>query len=113
MIRGRIIEYLTSKGLSKYQFYKSTGLSNGFLDKEGSIGTDSCEKISYVYPDLNILWLITGKGEMINPETAKNDDLGSVLKKNNGLLSGSVTIQLTITDPFKVKEILKIFGNGF
>ncbi|WP_372640226.1 helix-turn-helix transcriptional regulator [Ancylomarina sp.] len=65
MIRSRIIEYIDSKDISKYKFYKETKLSNGFLDKEGSIRSDICEKISYQYPDLNLNWLLTGKGEMI------------------------------------------------
>jgi hypothetical protein len=39
-------------------------ISNGFLDKEGSIRSDICEKISYQYSDINLEWLITGNGEM-------------------------------------------------
>lgn len=72
MIRERIIKYLEKKGISKYQFYKDTGLSNGFLDKEGSIGSDKCEKISYQYPDLSLLWLITGKGDMFIKQAFEN-----------------------------------------
>lgn len=65
MIRERILEYIDFKCISKYKFYKDTGLSNGFLDKKGSIGSDKCEIISYHYPDLSIEWLITGKGSML------------------------------------------------
>ena len=68
MIRERIIKYLDYKGITKYKFYKDTGLSNGFLDKEGAIGSDKCEKISYQYSDLSLEWLITGTGEMIKNE---------------------------------------------
>jgi len=64
-IRSRIISYLDLKGITRYKFYKTTGLSNGFLDKEGSINSDNCEKICYTYPDLNPEWLITGQGEML------------------------------------------------
>ncbi|QPH38400.1 S24 family peptidase [Pedobacter endophyticus] len=49
--------------MSKYEFYKKTGLSNGFLDKGSNIGSDKCQKISEVFPGLNIAWLITGKGQ--------------------------------------------------
>lgn len=69
MIQERIIEYLEWRGISKYRFYKDTGLSNGFLDKGGSIGTDKCERIISVYPDINIEWLITGRGSMLTPNT--------------------------------------------
>ncbi len=61
----RILQYLESKGISKYKFYKETGLSNGFLDKSKSIGTDKCEIINNHYHDLNIEWLVTGKGNML------------------------------------------------
>lgn len=64
-IRDRVSEYLLLKGISKYRFYQETGLSNGFLDKEGSINSDNCEKICYAYPDLDPEWLLTGKGSML------------------------------------------------
>lgn len=64
-IKERIKQYLELKGISKYQFYKEMGFANGFLDKDGSIGSDKCEKIIYHYKDLNIEWLITGNGPMM------------------------------------------------
>jgi phage repressor protein C with HTH and peptisase S24 domain len=63
--RERILKYIESKGISKYRFYKDIGLSNGYLDKEGSVGSEICEKISYQYKDLSIDWLITGQGPML------------------------------------------------
>lgn len=82
MIQDRIIEYLEYKGISKYKFYKETGLSNGFLDKKGTIGADKCEIIYSKYPDLNLEWLITGQGEKLK-EDAKSEnftDLENLLK---------------------------------
>jgi hypothetical protein len=67
-IRERILKYLENKGISKYKFYQDTGFSNGFLDKEGTIGADKCEKISYQYPDLNLEWLIIGSGSMLKSD---------------------------------------------
>jgi hypothetical protein len=69
MIRKRILQYLELKGISKYKFYQVTGLSNGFLDKEGAIGSDKCEKICYEYPDINPVWLFIGKGSMLIDST--------------------------------------------
>lgn len=65
---ARIREYLDYKGITRYRFYRETGLSNGFLDKNSNISTDKCEKIIYQYPDVNPEWLITGKGEMLRSE---------------------------------------------
>jgi phage repressor protein C with HTH and peptisase S24 domain len=63
----RLIKYIEYQGDTKYKFYKKTGLSNGFLDKNRSIGSDKCEIISVCYPDLSLEWLITGNGSMIKP----------------------------------------------
>lgn len=62
---NRVKKYLSDKGLSKSEFYQAAGLSNGFLDKTNNIGSDKIEKILKAYPDLNVMWLITGEGEMI------------------------------------------------
>jgi phage repressor protein C with HTH and peptisase S24 domain len=72
-IRNRIIKYIDYKGISKYRFYQDIGVSNGFLDKVGSIGSDKCEKISYQYPDINLIWLITGKGKMLKEDSHTNN----------------------------------------
>lgn len=65
MIRDRILQYIDSKGISRYKFYQITNLSNGFLDKDGAIGSDKCEIILSHFPDLSPRWLITGEGNMI------------------------------------------------
>ncbi len=64
-IRSRILDFLEFKGISRYRFYKMTGLSNGFLDKEGAINSDNCQKICVVFPEMNLEWLVLGKGEML------------------------------------------------
>jgi FtsZ-binding cell division protein ZapB len=69
-VRSRILKYLEYKQISKYRFYKEVGVANGFLDKEGSIGTDKCEKICYCYPDINPEWLLLGKEPMLRPGDA-------------------------------------------
>lgn len=65
MIQERLIQYIDYKGISKYKFYKLTGLSNGFLDKRGTIGVDKCEIICNCFAEISIEWLITGKGSML------------------------------------------------
>ena len=63
-IRDRVSEHLLFKRISKYRFYHETGLSNGFLDKVGSITSDNCEKICYAYSDLDPSG-VTGRGNML------------------------------------------------
>ena len=66
----RILQFIDYKGITKYQFHKKNGFSNGFLDKSRAIGTDKCEKILEQYPEINPTWLLTGKGPMLLEEPA-------------------------------------------
>lgn len=65
MIIDRILKIIDLNNENKNQFYKKTGLSNGFLDKVKDIGGSKIEYILNSYPDINPEWLLTGKGEML------------------------------------------------
>jgi transcriptional regulator with XRE-family HTH domain len=71
----RLHQYIEFKRISLNSFDKSIGVSNGYIGKqiknEASIGGDILEKISCIYTDLNIDWLITGRGEMLINETTE------------------------------------------
>lgn len=68
-IKDRLLEFLKCKGLKKSAFEKMTGLSNGFVDKMGeNTRTSNLEKISNFFPDLNMVWLRTGEGEMLTTD---------------------------------------------
>ena len=77
-------QFLSKKGISPAQFYRDSGLSNGFLNQGDNISSNNLEIIISLYPDLNLFWLISNKGEMLN---ALNE-----LDKNgnpNGNLNGN------------------------
>ena len=76
-IRNRTLEFLAFKNLSRYRFYRVTGLSNGFLDKEGAMTTDKCEKIFDSFPELSPEWLLTGKGTMLRDSLHQEASIGS------------------------------------
>ena len=71
----RIYKYLEFKGISAYEFERKCDISNGYLNsrKTGTrgIGSEILEKIYKKYPDLNLIWLITEEGEMINDSQAQ------------------------------------------
>lgn len=73
--KEKIIQYLETKGVSKRDFYKKTGLSNGFLDSGKHIGSDNLRVIVDNYPDLNLEWLVMDKGEMIKNTTSLKENL--------------------------------------
>lgn len=64
--KERFVEYLKFKGFGQTAFEESAGLSRGAIAKKTGFNADSIEKIAMVCPDLNINWLITGLGEMLN-----------------------------------------------
>ena len=64
-MRKRILKFLELKRLSRLSFYKPTGLSSGFQDKEAEIMEASLRKIANSFQDLNIDWVRTGEGEII------------------------------------------------
>lgn len=54
-------------------FEDECGLSNGYINSSlnassGSIGSDSIARIVEKFPMLNVHWLCTGKGNMLNYE---------------------------------------------
>lgn len=66
-VRDRLIEYIAIKGISKRAFALKIGASSSFVNNiSQSIGQDKINSIRKVFPDLNISWLLTGDGEMLN-----------------------------------------------
>lgn len=58
---------------SARNFEDECGLSNGYLNSSmnsssGNIGSDSISRIIEKFPMLNVYWLCTGKGDMLNYE---------------------------------------------
>ena len=66
----RILQIIEYKKLNKFQFYKLTGLSNGFLDKVKDIGGSKIDLILKTFPDISTEWLLTGTGEMLKKNIA-------------------------------------------
>jgi len=75
----RIAVYLQFKTISPHAFERNIHLSNGYYSKQlknlGSVGSDILIKIHHHFPDLNILWVLTGDGQMLIEETNKVNSL--------------------------------------
>ena len=66
VIKERLTEFLTYKGIGQIKFAEAAGLSRGFVNVLGDgISSKSLNKISQAFPELNTLWLTTGEGEML------------------------------------------------
>ena len=71
----RIIELVSELNLSARQFDISIGTANGYIlrmqKNNASVGSDVIERIVKEYPQINLVWLITGKGDMFITEKSK------------------------------------------
>ena len=64
-IKQNILLYLTEKGVTPYEFYRASGVTRGVLQQNNGISEDNIARFIAYAPDVNIEWLITGKGEML------------------------------------------------
>lgn len=65
-VKERLIKLYEFKGLTKREFERSCGLSNGYIDKlRNCPSQQKLETIYLTYPDLNRVWLLTGEGPML------------------------------------------------
>jgi hypothetical protein len=75
----RIAAYLQFKSISPHAFERNIHLSNGYYSKQlknlGSVGSDILIKIHHHFPDLNILWVLTGAGQMLMEDANKVNSL--------------------------------------
>lgn len=84
-VRMRLQEFISSKGINISDFERLCGLSNGYVHKiKNSVGKRGLTDIQRVFPELNTDWLLTGKGEMLNPPISQ-----SVTGSHNTAVAGN------------------------
>lgn len=67
-IKGRFLEFISYKHLSKRKFQESIGVSNSYIQNiSNGIGAEVLQRIKASYPELNTDWLMTGEGDMLKP----------------------------------------------
>lgn len=100
----RVYQYLDFKGIRPTRFEKDIGLSNGYLKtqqrRNADLGEGVLVKIIENSLDLSIIWLITGKGDMIGRESAivsacssckEKERVIAALTETNSLLKDKVS----------------------
>lgn len=75
-IKERLYDFLNHKGLKAAAFERKCGLANGFCSKVNeNITEGTLLLIKKGFPELNITWLKSGFGDMIEPTLENpNDD---------------------------------------
>lgn len=65
-LNERILTFISHLGVNVAEFERNCNLSNGSVSKMGdNTRRSTLEKISKIYPSLNLNWLLTGEGSMI------------------------------------------------
>jgi len=75
-VKNRVKAYCEAIQMTVSAFEKSIGVANGYVNSiSKSIGIDKVSLILEKYPNINIEWLLTGKGDMLKTKrTPRNPD---------------------------------------
>lgn len=85
------------KGKSLRRFYEFLGIPNGSFKQGRSVGSDNLTKLFDKFPELNMDWVITGRGEMLYEqakEHAKNEGLTKVAEEQEKYIRSIVQDEL-------------------
>lgn len=63
--KGRLLKFIDYKDISRREFCKKSSLSHTIFNNNSAIGSDKLEKIHNAFDELNMDWVITGRGKMI------------------------------------------------
>ncbi len=108
MIKERVQEYCKYKNMGISRFEKLAGLSNGYFNQVAKRPSDaSLVKISKAHPDLNLAWLLTGRGDMIDDETLSTDNSNHGNVTTIGDISG-ITNSPTTVNNGNTGELMKV-----
>lgn len=64
-IKQRILQYIDYKGISKYKFYKESGITRGILDQSTGLSEETLVKFLDYAREISYRWLLFGMGEML------------------------------------------------
>jgi len=71
----RLVTFIKTINVTKREFEHKIGVANGYIGNQfknrGSIGSGVLRKILLVYPELNVMWLLTGH-QLIIPRNKFN-----------------------------------------
>ncbi len=108
----RLIQFIQHAGLSARQFDISIGAANGYTlrmkKNRASVGSDVIENIVKTYPQLNVVWLITGEGEMIKTEEdSELLDFEQLPKKKQEEIEAIIETKIRERQEEELKDLLK------
>jgi hypothetical protein len=104
----RLQQYLSHKNLSPYTFERNCSIANGYISKQtkgkGNIGSEIIERITEQYADLNITWLLTGKGQMLANHIYIQTDHVSTLAEDEAVYDSLKQTITSLNDKILILE---------
>lgn len=67
-IKQKILQYIDYMGISKYEFYKESGITRGVLDHPTGISEDNIAKFLAYDNRVNASWLFLNEGQMLKKQ---------------------------------------------
>ena len=108
----RLMEFIQYAGLSARQFDISIGAGNGYTlrmkKNNASIGSDVIESIIRTYPQLDVEWLLTGKGEMLKVENKEEIlDFDQLPKERQQQIERIIEMKIRERHEAELQQLLK------
>ena len=92
-VKERLTSYLAFKRINKSEFGRIIGVSTSFIaSMRKSLQPDKVASIAQNFPDLNIQWLLTGEGNMLNAgsNSVGDGNIAAVVGNNNKQTIGNI-----------------------
>ncbi len=103
-VKERLLEFIASCNVTVAEFERNIGVSNGYVKNiSKSIQPDILERISIVFPTLNIEWLLIERGSMLRAGSQSlNFNLREV-RNELGLTKHQLAMYLAVKDDYYAK----------
>ena len=107
-LKQRIMALIEHHGVTIASFERMCGMCNGYVRNiNDSIGTDKLESILRVFPNTNLLWLVSGIGNMLNDSensTSQNQNFVNNNKSFNNFSNSSFSEISILREELKKKN---------
>jgi hypothetical protein len=106
----RIALFIHFKKITPHAFEQKIDLSNGYFSKQlkhlGSVGSDILIKIHQAYPELDILWVLTGEGQMLKEAVQQSQQIDEIILEDftNKYTSENKKLKKIENDFYKLKK---------
>ncbi|WP_010664034.1 phage repressor [Marinilabilia salmonicolor] len=86
-VKERLKTFIRYRGVGERQFCRTIGVSESFVSAmRKSLQPDKITSILHQYPELNINWLLTGEGTMVQKSHARLKEAKTTIHVLNNLI---------------------------